>query len=305
MSIFHEHLKTGLLVKTDAPLSKFSTVYINYIFNLTTNDGMSRKSDYFKNAKPYSSIREMQVFNLREVHDQLHTQLLEEMIMVRKTAIILAGLLAVTLFSSTAFGDNKVEAENLISKAATVVKSFAADPDLSWFRDKVKEAKAILIIPQSIQGAFFIGGSGGSGALLAHETASGTWGYPAFYTVGSLSFGLQFGGEASEIILLVMSDRGMEKLLASSFKLGADITLAAGPVGGGAAAATADVLSYARSKGAFAGVSLSGAVVKTKDKFNEAYYGQAVSPTDILIRKTVSNPQADQLRQDIASITGK
>ena len=102
-----------------------------------------------------------------------------------------------------------------------------------------------------------------------------------------------------------MTDRGMEKLLTRSFKLGADITLAAGPVGGGAAAQTADVLSYARSKGAFAGLSLDGAVVKTKDKFNEAYYGQAVSPTDILIRKTVSNPQADELRQNIAVITGK
>ncbi len=225
--------------------------------------------------------------------------------MVRRASIILAGLLVFTLLSSTGYGDDKIEAENLVSKAATVVNSFATDPDLGWFREKVKEAKAILIIPQSIQGAFFIGGSGGSGALLRHEAESGTWGYPAFYTVGSLSFGLQFGGEASEIVLLVMSERGMEKLLASSFKLGADITLAAGPVGGGAAAGTADVLSYARSKGAFAGVSLSGAVVKTKDKFNEAYYGQAVSPTDILIRKTVSNPQADQLRQDIASITGK
>ena len=225
--------------------------------------------------------------------------------MVRRASIILAGLLVFMLLSSTGYGDDKIEAENLVSKAATVVNSFATDPDLGWFREKVKEAKAILIIPQSIQGAFFIGGSGGSGALLRHEAESGTWGYPAFYTVGSLSFGLQFGGEASEIVLLVMSERGMEKLLASSFKLGADITLAAGPVGGGAAAGTADVLSYARSKGAFAGVSLSGAVVKTKDKFNEAYYGQAVSPTDILIRKTVSNPQADQLRQDIASITGK
>jgi lipid-binding SYLF domain-containing protein len=102
-----------------------------------------------------------------------------------------------------------------------------------------------------------------------------------------------------------MTDRGMEKLLTSSFKLGADLTLAAGPVGGGASAATADVLSYARSKGAFAGFSLSGAVVKTKDKFNEAYYGKAVSPTDILIRKDVSNPHADNLRQEIATVTAK
>ncbi|MGI9571450.1 MAG: lipid-binding SYLF domain-containing protein [Desulfobulbia bacterium] len=225
--------------------------------------------------------------------------------MIRGASIILAGFLVITLFSSTGLCADKTEAENLVSKAATVVNSFAADPDLEWFREKVVEAKAVLIIPQSIKGAFFIGGSGGSGALVTHDSGSSQWGYPAFYTIGSLSIGVQFGGEASEVILLVMTDRGMEKLLASSFKLGADITLAAGPVGGGASAQTADVLSYARSKGAFAGISLDGAVVKTKDKFNEAYYGQAVSPTDILIRKTVSNPQADELRQSISSITGK
>ncbi|MBT8329902.1 MAG: lipid-binding SYLF domain-containing protein [Desulfofustis sp.] len=225
--------------------------------------------------------------------------------MNRSASLILAGLMVITFLSTSGFCDDKVEAENLISKASTVVNSFATDPDLGWFREKVTEAKALLIIPQSIKGAFFIGGSGGSGALLAHDSSSSEWGYPAFYTIGSISIGMQFGGEASEVILLVMTDRGMEKLLTSSFKMGADITLAAGPVGGGAAAQTADVLSYARSKGAFAGVSLDGAVVKTKDKFNEAYYGQAVSPTDILIRKTVSNPQADELRQNIAAITGK
>ena len=225
--------------------------------------------------------------------------------MMRKGFVILVWLMATALLTANAFGSTKTDAENLIDKATTVVSGFAADPDLKWFRDKVKEAKAVLIIPQSIQGAFFIGGSGGSGSLLTQDAASGSWGYPAFYTIGSLSIGLQFGGEASEVILLVMTDRGMEKLLTSSFKLGADITLAAGPVGGSAAAGTADILSYARSKGAFAGFSLSGAVVKTKDKFNEAYYGKPVSPTDILVRKSVTNPHADKLRQSIATVTEK
>ncbi len=225
--------------------------------------------------------------------------------MNRKGFTVFVLLLIASLVTSGAFASDQTEAENLIDKATMVVSSFSADPDLQWFRDKVKDAKAVLIIPQSIQGAFFIGGSGGSGALLVNDAGSGAWGYPAFYTIGSLSIGLQFGGEASEVILLIMSDRGMEKLLTSSFKLGADITLAAGPVGGGASAGTADVLSYARSKGAFAGFSLAGAVVKTKDKFNEAYYGQAVSPTDILIRKSVSNPQADNLRQEIKKVAGE
>jgi len=102
-----------------------------------------------------------------------------------------------------------------------------------------------------------------------------------------------------------MTERGMEKLLASSFKLGADLTVAAGPVDGGAKAQTADVLTYTRSKGAFGGMSIDGTVVKTRDKLNEAYYGKPASPTDIIIRKSVSNPQADKLRSAVAEASAK
>lgn len=225
--------------------------------------------------------------------------------MIHRCLGLFVFVICFSLLNTAAFSSTKLDAENLVDKASIVVTGFAADPDLDWFRGKVKEAKAVLIIPQSIKGAFFVGGSGGSGVLITHDGTTGEWGYPAFYTMGSISIGLQFGGEASEVILLVMTDRGMEKLLTSSFKLGADITLAAGPVGGGAAAQTADVLSYSRSKGAFAGMSLDGAVVKTKDTLNEGYYGKPVSPTDILIRKTVSNPHADTLRKEISTVTGK
>lgn len=204
-----------------------------------------------------------------------------------------------------AYADEKVETENLVDKATTVVQGFASDPNLEWFREKVKEAKALVIIPQSIKGAFFVGGSGGSGVLIAKDATSGEWSYPAFYTMGSISIGMQFGGEASEVILMVMTDRGMEKLLTSSFKLGADLTVAAGPVGGGAKAQTADVLTYARSKGAFGGMSIDGAVIKTRDQRNEAYYGKPVSSTDIIIRKSVVNPHADKLRAAVGEATLK
>lgn len=216
---------------------------------------------------------------------------------------MLAFIIGLLLVVSTANGATKVESESLVDRATAVVQSFAVDPNLGWFRDKVKQAKALLIIPQSLKGAFVIGGAGGSGVLVVQDAASGEWGYPAFYTLGSVSFGLQAGAEASEVILMVMTERGMEKLLASSFKLGADVTLAAGPIGAGHAAQTADILSYSRSKGAFAGVSFDGAIVKTRDKRNEAYYGQPASPTDIIIRKSVSNPHADNLRQAVKDIS--
>jgi lipid-binding SYLF domain-containing protein len=214
-------------------------------------------------------------------------------------------LLSILLFAGTAFSADKVETEKLVTESASVVQGFAADPNLNWFREKVKDAKALLIIPQSLKGAFLVGGSGGTGVLVAHDAGSGEWGYPAFYTIGAVSVGLQIGAEASEIILMIMSERGMEKFLTSSLKLGADATVAAGPVGGGASAKTADVISYSRSKGAFVGASLDGAVVKTRDALNKAYYGKELSPTDIIIRKSVSNPQADGLRKAIAEVSDK
>lgn len=127
----------------------------------------------------------------------------------------------------------KAETETLVSQAVTIVESFGTDPDLTWFREKVKEAKALLIIPQNLKGAFLVGGSGGSGVLIAHDIKTGEWSYPAFYTLGAVSVGLQIGAEASQVILMVMTDRGMESLLTNSVKLGADITMAAGPVGVG------------------------------------------------------------------------
>ncbi len=196
----------------------------------------------------------------------------------------------------------QAEAEALVEKSTTVVSSFTADPDLDWFRKNVYRAQAVLIIPQNLKGAFLVGGAGGSGVLLARDIKTGQWSYPAFYTLGSLSIGLQAGAESSEIILMVMTERGMESMLTSSFKLGADVTLAAGPVGVGAKAKTADIISYARAKGVFAGVSLDGAVVKTRDGLNGAYYGRKVSPTDILIRRDAVNGHADKLRAAVKAV---
>lgn len=224
---------------------------------------------------------------------------------MRKMRTLIAVLVMLFVSSTTVAAQEKSETEILVDQAATIVEGFGIDPNLNWFREKVTDAKALLIIPQSLKGAFIIGGSGGSGVLIARSAETGKWGYPAFYTLGAVSVGLQVGAEASEVILMVMTDRGMESLLTSSFKLGADVTLAAGPVGGSAKAATADILSYSRSKGAFVGASLDGAVVKTRDEKNKEYYGKPASPTDILIRKNVTNPQASRLRVAVTKLTNK
>ena len=188
------------------------------------------------------------------------------------------------------------DAQALVSKSSAVFKSFMADSNMVWFRNNVDNAKAIFIVPQMLRGGFIVGGSGGSGVLMARDAQTKTWSYPAFYTMGSVSIGLQIGADASEIILMVMTQKGLNAMLSTEFKLGADVAVAAGPIGASAKAQTADVLAFGRSKGAFGGVSIEGAVISPRDKWNSAYYGKPVGPVDILIKRTVSNPQADPLR---------
>ena len=187
--------------------------------------------------------------------------------------------------------------DELVLKSEAVFKSFMSDPQMQWFRDNVDKAKAIFIVPRMLRGGFFIGGSGGSGALLAKSSKTGQWSYPAFYTMGSVSFGMQIGADSSEILLLVMTDKGINAMLSSEFKLGGDVAMAAGPVGATAKAQTADILAYGRSKGAYVGVSVEGALIKPRYKWNNTYYNKEdVSLVDILINQTESNSQADNLR---------
>ena len=170
-------------------------------------------------------------------------------------------------------------------------------------RDLLKKAKGVYIAPEVLRGAFIVGASGGSGVLLVRGD-KGQWNGPAFYTIGEASFGFQAGADKSEVMLLIMSDRGVSAMLASSVKLGADTSVAAGPVGAGATAETAnvsaDVLSFARAKGLYAGASLEGAVMAKREGLNEAYYSkQDITPTEILIKGVPVNKQANPLKAEV------
>jgi lipid-binding SYLF domain-containing protein len=172
--------------------------------------------------------------------------------------------------------------------------------DMVWPRENLKRAKAVLIVPTLIKAGFFFGGSGGRGVLLVRDEATGTWSQPGFYALGSGSFGLQFGGESASVLMMVRTRNGLDKLYGSSFKLGGDASVAAGPVGIGAkASVTADVLSFTLSKGAFVGAAFDGSMIKISDDWNRAYYGKTVRPTDIFVKKSVENPGADNLRRKL------
>jgi lipid-binding SYLF domain-containing protein len=206
-----------------------------------------------------------------------------------------------------ALASDKSDAQAIVTKANITFNSFMTDKNFTEMRKLSKSAKGIFIAPQVLKGAFIWGASGGTGVLLVREEG-GLFTHPAFYTIGSVSFGLQIGGQASEIILLAMTDRGVTTLLQNSVKLGADVGIAAGPFGAGAQAATAnisaDILAFSRSKGLYGGISLDGAIVDVRDSLNKAYYNKPVTPTDILVKKNVSNAHADKLRASVAKISG-
>ena len=132
---------------------------------------------------------------------------------------------------------------------------------MTWFRNNISRAKAIIIFPRVIRAGFIFGGSGRSGTMLHHDEKTGEWSYPAFFTIGSGSFGFWAGVNAAEVVLMVMTQRGVDSLLSARFRLGANASIAAGPVGAGASAATADVLSFSRSRGLSGGLSVEGSVI--------------------------------------------
>jgi lipid-binding SYLF domain-containing protein len=220
--------------------------------------------------------------------------------MKRRAIVILTVIAIIAALAAPVGAAEPVKQQLLVDQARVTFKSFMIDNNMAWFRKHVHQAKGFLIIPELLQGAWFVGGSGGRGVLVVKDKMSGDWSQPVFYTIGSLSLGFQFGGEKSEIVMMIFSQKGLERLYSSSFKFGGDASIAVGPVGGGAKMdVMTDYVSFVRSKGAFAGVSLEGAIVKVNHDWNELYYGKKVSPKDIIIQKMVSNPGSAELRDTI------
>ena len=190
----------------------------------------------------------------------------------------------------------------LMDQALVTLNNFVKAADMEWFQAHLKNSKGVFIVPQLLKAGFIFGGSGGRGVVLLRNAKTGQWSQPAFYSIGSVSFGLQIGAEASEVIMQIRTQRGLESLYGTSFKLGGDTSVALGPVGVGAAGkgVTADLVSFSRAQGAYAGLSLDGSMVKVTDEFNKDYYGKSVRPVDILVKKDVSNPGSANLRKALA-----
>ena len=203
-------------------------------------------------------------------------------------AVVMLGLVA----SQLAAEDTDNKAADRVKSASTVLEEIQTAPDTGIPDEVMGSADCVAVVPSMLKGGFVFGARYGRG-VASCRTAKG-WSDPAFFTIEGGSFGLQIGGQAVDLVMLIMNHKGMENLLSSKFKLGADASVAAGPVGRHAAADTdwkmrAQVLSYSRARGVFAGLELNGAVVKIDRESTLEFYGH-MQPFSTTLQ-TVSSPQ--------------
>jgi lipid-binding SYLF domain-containing protein len=206
-------------------------------------------------------------------------------------------MFALLMLSGTAAAKEESREAERLQKAAEVINEVMGTPEKGIPRDLLNKAVCVGIIPSEKKLALGLGGSFGRGALVCRRGGNGAWGAPSMFTVGGANFGFQLGGQATDFVLVVMNAKGAKKLLQSHSKLGADASVAGGPVGRTAEGATdlqmqAEILTYSRSRGLFAGLSLEGQIVKQDNDGNERLYGKKVDAKDILFKGAVGVPAA-------------
>ena len=211
----------------------------------------------------------------------------------------LLALLLACAFLPSAFADNQKEQER-VKESGEVLKEILNIPD-DIPQELLDKAECLVILPSVKKGAFGIGGSFGRGVMICRsgERYTGLWGPPSMFALEGINIGFQLGGEATDYVLLVMNPKGARSLLSSKVKLGADASAAAGPKGRSSEAATdvvmnAEILSYSRAKGLFAGISLEGSTLRSDGGANEKLYGQKVSAKDIIRSGKARTPACAQ-----------
>jgi len=183
-----------------------------------------------------------------------------------------------------------------ISESTVVIEEMMAAGDKAIPGAILEKAEAIAVFPSLLKGGFVIGGQRGRGIISVRDRKSGTWSAPAFLTITGGSFGAQIGAQAIDLILVVNNQRGLEQLVKNQFKIGADASVAAGPIGRDASAATdiqmrAQILSYSRSRGLFAGVTVNGSTIRQDRDANERFYGTAYRTGQIVFDRLGGAPE--------------
>jgi SH3 domain-containing YSC84-like protein 1 len=240
----------------------------------------------------------------------LHMFNTPEVSAMKKTAALSIGVL---LSASAALADLSSSQTKRLDEAASVVRELRAIPEKGIPEDLWSRAECVAVIPGVKKAAFVIGGEFGKGVMSCRSGQS--WSAPLFLELQKGSAGFQIGAEQIDLVLLMMNRKGVDKLLDNKVNLGADASIAAGPVGRAAAAGTdarltAEILAYSRAKGAFAGIDLSGGVLRPDSDSNKNAYGESVMPRDVLFANKVTAPPPAQaflrtLREESRATTGR
>jgi lipid-binding SYLF domain-containing protein len=211
-----------------------------------------------------------------------------------------AGCMTLAMCALPMVAANDEKIEDRLHNSGTVLREILNIPD-DIPQDMLGKAECVIVYPSVLKAAFVVGGSYGRGAMTCRtgEHFNGPWSAPSMMVLEAGSFGFQIGGEATDFVLLVMNDRGAHAILESKVKLGGDATVAAGPLGRDAAASTdasmrAEILTYSRARGLFAGVSLEGATIHPDNEANEHLYGKKVSGMDIVRHNAVQTPPSGE-----------
>jgi SH3 domain-containing YSC84-like protein 1 len=209
----------------------------------------------------------------------------------------LIGAVCITLAGITVFAADLNKEQKRLEESGVVMQEVLNVPD-NIPHELLEKAECVIVFPNLMKAAFVVGAQYGRGAMVCRtgEKFRGPWGAPAMYALEGGSFGFQIGGESTDLILLVMNDRGMESILSSKVKLGADASIAGGPKGRDASADTdawmrAEILSYSRSRGLFAGVSLEGTTLRPDDDANEQVYGHPIKAKEIVRGERMHVPE--------------
>jgi lipid-binding SYLF domain-containing protein len=223
------------------------------------------------------------------------------MMMLRLSRLAASAMLLGAAFAAP-MAHAATDQQNLVDRARMTIDDVHRDKAFGNAPDLLHKARAILIVPRLYKGGFFVGGEGGDGVLMARVPHG--WSEPAFYAIGSASFGLQIGLEQSEVVMFIMSQKALDAVLRNEFKIGANAGLAVVTLGSSVGAATtsavgADIVVWASSSGAYAGISLDGSIIKSRPDWDRDYYGRSVTTRDIIFRSQANNPGAAGLRGEL------
>jgi SH3 domain-containing YSC84-like protein 1 len=212
------------------------------------------------------------------------------------------ALLPAVLLPGIARADAK--RQSLVDQSLGTARKVLSGRDFPDALKLMSKARAVLIIPELVQGGFILGAAGGRGVLMT-RTGRDNWSYPAFYGMGSGSVGLQIGGKVSEIVFIILTEKGLQAMLEHKFKVGAEagvtmVAVGAGFEGGTTAAGGTDIVAFANSNGLFAGASLEGSYIDADNDWNALYYGSGATGRAIVLDRRFSNPGAEPIRQFMA-----